>query len=231
MSPWDTSELDRAGLNLQAVFDLDGLPADMAADVRARFDPDGRYRQLILIGHAGKTLWAEVVASGIDSADPIDDFSVATVERWFARRFPGHRRAIIHPGRNAVDLQALGRIAGWHHASPMRIGITERWGTWFAYRAVLLADTEIEPSAPMAGGSPCASCAHRVCVSRCPGSALAGGDFDLGKCVAHRKRADSSCRATCLARIACPVGSAHRYCAEQIRHAYSISMRAIERLY
>ena len=231
MSAWDTSELDRAGLNLQAVFAVDGLPAAMAADLRARFDPDGRYRQLILIGHAGKTLWARVAASGIESADPIDDFSVDTVGRWFARQFAGHRCAIIYPGSNAVDLQALGRIAGWHHPSPMRIGISAQWGTWYAYRVVLLADTGIAPTAPMAGESPCASCAHRICISRCPGSALDGGDFDLGKCVAHRKRVDSSCQATCLARIACPVGSDHRYCAEQIRHTYSLSMRAIERFY
>lgn len=228
MSAWDAAALDDAGLNLQAVFDLDGLPADMAAKLR-RFDPDRRYRQLILIGHAGKSLWASVMAAGIVSENPIDEFSVRTVEQWFARQFPGHGCEIIYPGSNAVNLQALGRIAGWHHASPLRIGILEKWGTWFAYRVVLLADTEFAPTKPSAGDSPCASCRHRICIASCPGSALDGGDLDLGKCVAHRKRAGSSCQATCLARLACPVGSAHRYCGEQIRHTYAISMRAIER--
>lgn len=229
MRIWDTAALDSAGLNLQAVFDLDQLPAEIVSELRRRFDPGRRYRQLILIGHAGKTLWASVKASGIVSENPIDDFSVKTVEQWLAQQFAGSGREIIYPGSNAVDLQALGKIAGWHHASPMRLGIGETWGTWYAYRAVVLADTALPPTKPIESESPCATCHHRVCVTRCPGSALAGGELDLGKCVAYRKRAESRCKATCLARVSCPVGSAHRYCDEQIRHAYSISMRSIER--
>lgn len=231
MRTWDTAALNSAGLNLQAVLNLDELPTDMVAELRCRFDPGRRYRQLILIGHAGKALWASVMASGIDSENPIDDFSVKTVEQWFAQQFANNCREIISPGNNAVGLQALGKIAGWHHASPLMIGIDEKWGTWYAYRAVVLADTELEPTKPIDSESPCVTCHHRVCITSCPGSALEGGDFDLGKCVAYRKQAGSSCKTTCLARVSCPVGSAHRYCDEQIRHAYSISMRSIERHY
>lgn len=231
MTTWDTAALDGAGLNLQAVFNLDQLPADIVAELRSRFDPGHRYRQLILIAHAGKTLWASVMASGIVSENPIDDFSVGTVERWFAEQFADNCREIIYPGSNAVDLQALGKIAGWHHDSPLRIGISEKWGTWYAYRAVVLADTGLPPTRPIEGGSPCVNCQHKVCISRCPASALAGGEFDLGKCVAYRKQAGSACKATCLARVSCPVGSTHRYCDEQMRHAYSTSMTSIERHY
>ena len=227
----DAAALNRAGLNLQAVLNLDDLPADLFAELRCRFDPGGRYRQLILIGHAGKALWTSVMASGIGSENPIDDFSVRVVEQWFAQQFARNRHEIIYPGNDAVSLQAIGKVAGWHHASPMMIGIDEKWGTWYAYRAVVLADTELEPTRPIESESPCATCHHRICITRCPGSALDRGDFDLGKCVAYRKQAESSCRATCLARVSCPVGSAHRYCDEQIRHAYSISMRSIERHY
>ncbi len=225
----DCAALDSAGLNLQAVFNLDELPAQMVAELRRRFDPGARFRQLILIGHAGKTLWASVRASGIASENPIDDFSVRTVGQWFAQQFADNCREIVYPGSNAPDLQALGKIAGWHHASPLRIGIGATWGTWYAYRVVLLADTELEPSQPIESESPCPGCRHKICIASCPGSALAAGDLDLGKCAAYRKQADSSCKATCPARVSCPVGSAHRYCDEQIRHAYSISMKSIER--
>ena len=229
MTIWDTAALNSAGLNLQAVFNLDELPAEIVAELRCRFDPGHRYRQLILLGHGGKALWASVMASGIVSENPIDDFSVRTVASWFAQQFGDNCRAIIYPGSDAVRLQALGKIAGWHHASPMMIGIDKEWGTWFAYRAVVLADTELQPTRSVDSESPCLTCRHKICIASCPASALDGGAFDLGQCVAYRKRSDSSCKATCLARVSCPVGSAHRYCAEQIRHAYSISMTSIER--
>lgn len=262
MRKLDATRLDRAGLNLQAVFDLERLPAPLAADLRARFDPARRYRQLILIGHAGRTLWSALQAEGASGPatdDPIDDFSVRTVERWLAEQFAGEeteatrapeeagrkeehgaggeadaadaapRHAIIYPGEHAVGLQALGKLAGWHRPSPLMIGIDERWGTWFAYRVALLADTDLEPTAPVRGASPCARCAERFCAAACPAGALDGAAFALDKCVAWRKRPDSPCRTTCLARLACPVGAEHRYEEAQIRHTYSRSLQAIER--
>lgn len=229
MSVGDFTALNDTGLNLQAVFDLDQLPAEMAAAVRRRYDPAHRQRQLILIGHGGKTLWDAVKASGIRSENPIDDFSVRTVEQWFAQQFPGRAREIIYPGDIPVDLQALGTIAGWHHASPFMLGINADWGTWFAYRVVLLADTNLEPSRPLQGESPCARCADKPCIAACPAGAMDGGSFALDKCIAYRRKASSRCKATCVARVSCPVGSSHRYGDEQMQHAYSISLREIER--
>lgn len=225
----DTAALDAAGLNLQAVFALDALPAEVVAGLRRRFDPDHPYRQLILIGHAGRTLWESVRASGIASADPIDEFSVRTVERWFARRFAGRRHEIVYPGDQAPNLQTLGRLVGWHHPSPLMLGINARWGTWFAYRVAMLADTDLDPTPPIPGESPCDGCADKPCLAACPGGALDNGTLALDECVAHRKQPGSSCRTTCLARAACPVGAEYRYPDALIRHAYSISMRMIER--
>lgn len=54
-----------------------------------------------------------------------------------------------------------------------------------------------------------------------------GGHFALERCIAYRVRDDSKCIHTCLARIACPVGGEHRYDADQLRHAYSISLRTL----
>jgi len=162
MSVGDFTALNGAGLNLQAVFDLDELPAEMAAILRNRYDPAHRQRQLILIGHGGRSLWEAVKASGMRSENPIDDFSVRTVEQWFAVQFPDTAREIIYPGNIPADLQALGTIAGWHHASPFMLGINAEWGTWFAYRVVLLAATDLEPSRPLQSESPCARCAPRA---------------------------------------------------------------------
>lgn len=225
---FDNTLLDSAGLNRQAVFDIDDLPADIADTIRP---PGSTHRQLILIGHAGRRLWEAVKASGIDSADPIDDFTVRTVRHWMAQCQPRNTYDILYPGLHAIGLQRLGQLAGWHHAAPFMVGIDAEWGSWFAYRAVVLADTRFEPTRPVKTAHPCDTCDHRVCVSSCPAGALDGGKFDLGKCVAYRKQDGSRCKATCVARVSCPLGSAHRYSEEQIRHSYSISMRVIEQYY
>lgn len=230
MAAGNYAVLNDAGLNLQAVFNLDDLPGEMAVDLRRRFDPERRYRQLILIGHGGKTLWESVQAAGIASQDPIDDFSVQTVERWLAEQGVG-RHEILYPGEHPVGLQALGKLAGWHHPSPFMVGINEDWGTWYAYRVVVLADSTFEPSRPSQTPSPCERCLDRTCIPGCPAGALAGGAFSLDRCVSYRKQPESKCRASCLARLSCPVGSAHRYSDAQIRHTYTISMRAIEEYY
>jgi hypothetical protein len=225
----DFTMLDGAGLNLQAVLDLNTLPAEVAAKLRLHHDRQHRYCQLILIGHAGKTLWNAVKASGAVSENPIDDFSVKTVEQWFSTHFAGNAHAVIYPGDGPVGLQALGKIAGWHHASPMMVGIQQAWGTWYAYRVVLLADTDLTPTKPVRSESPCDRCVDRICVASCPGGALEGGTLALAKCVSYRKEPSSRCKATCVARVSCPVGIEHRYEDEQLSHVYSNSLKMIER--
>ncbi|MFA7267976.1 MAG: hypothetical protein WC073_01405 [Sterolibacterium sp.] len=228
---FDAALLNGAGLNRQAVFNIDDLPAEAAESVRACATAGHVARQLILLGHSGTKLWDCVKASGIESENPIDDFSIQAVERWFAACHPENSYQILYPGVHRIGLQQLGQLAGWHHATPFMVGIDREWGTWYAYRAVVLADTAFEPTPAVVGESVCKTCQHRVCIASCPGSALDDGEFNLEKCVAYRKQDGSGCKSTCLARISCPVGRTHRYCDEQIRHTYSISMRCIERYY
>jgi len=224
----DTTELEQSGLNLFAVMNLADLPADLRASMAPQVVDGAPWRQLILLGHAGRQLWQAVQASGISGGDPIDRMTVDVITRWFQSGNPGHRMQLLYPGDQSPNLQRLGELAGWHHPSPFMLGIRPGWGTWFAYRAVLLTDTEFPPTPPLQEVSPCEACALRSCVGACPAGALASDSFQLDKCITYRKRADSLCRATCLARLACPVGAEHRYCEAQMRHTYSISMAAIE---
>ncbi|WP_265941799.1 hypothetical protein [Dechloromonas sp. A34] len=226
MNTPDFTLLNEAGLNLQAIFNIDTLPAKMKADIRQRFDTEQRYRQLILIGHGGKAMWTAMKAAGVAAEHPIDQFSIAITERWLG----GLRHAIVYPAETSVGLQALGKLAGWHHASPFMVGINETWGSWYAYRVVVLTDSDFVPTPPQVTTSPCTACLDQPCLAACPAGALNGG-FDLQKCIAYRKTPTSRCKATCVARITCPVASDHRYSDEQIAHTYSISMRMIERYY
>ena len=225
MTRVDFSALDAAGLNLQAVFSLAALPGDVAAAL----DPEGRHRRLILIGHGGRTLWERVKAADLATEHPIDEFTRARVAEWLAAQLPGVAHDLVYPGDTPVGLQALGRLAGWHHESPFRVGVNAEWGSWFAYRAVLLTDADLPPSEPLAGDSPCATCAELPCVAACPAEALSGDEFSLQRCIAYRRLSDSRCRVTCVARTSCPVRPEHRYDDAQIAHSYARSLAMIER--
>ena len=224
----DFAALDAVGLNLRAVFALDQLPDALRDALRNECDAARNYSQLLLIGNGGRAMWQAILREGGRSADPIDDFSVREVRRWLAAQASGRSYEIVYPGERLVGLQSLGECAGWHFASPFMVGINERWGTWFAYRVAVLANTDFEPTRPVPGESPCTACRPRPCVSACPGKAIEDSGFNLADCVRYRLRADSACQTTCMARLACPVRAEHRYDDEQIRHAYTISLRFIE---
>ncbi len=214
--------LSDIGLNRQAIFDIATLPEEIRVTLGATSG------QLILIGHGGKQLWQAVQASGIASSDPIDDFTLANVQRWFADFLPDHSYQILYPGEHPVGLQALGKLAGWHQPSPFMLGIDSEWGTWYAYRAVMLADTNFLPTTAVDRNNPCTSCQDKPCITHCPAGALDGEQFSLNKCISYRQQADSRCQFTCLARISCPVGAEHRYDEAQLRHTYAISLQAIQ---
>lgn len=213
--------LNAVGLNRHAVFDIATLPESIRSTLGASSG------QLILIAHAGKQLWQAVQASGIVSSDPIDDFTTATLQHWFDDFLPNHSYQILYPGAHPVGLQALGKLAGWHQPSPFMLGIDSEWGTWFAYRAVIVADTNFLPSTAVDRNNPCTSCQDKPCITHCPAGALDNEQFSLKKCISYRQQADSRCQFTCLARIRCPIGAEHRYNEAQLRHTYAISLQAI----
>jgi len=236
--------LNEAGLNRQHVFEI----ADLPADIRQTIAPSAEEKQLILLGHGGRRLWEKVSAAGLPGEHPIDDYTRLTVARWFAEFMPTQRYRILYPdpGPTPIGLQALGALAGWHHASPLMLGIDPQWGSWFAYRAVVVADSGFLPFFPVdpeasrgfygrslqdihpEESNPCRSCHAAPCISHCPATALSPQGMALSACVDYRRQADSACRETCLARLACPVGADHRYNEAQLRHTYSRSLKMIE---
>lgn len=215
--------LERAGLNRQHVFALEALPDSIKATLGETAD----YTQLILLGHAGKRLWECVKAAGMPGEHPIDDYTIQTIQQLFSEQFGDRRYRILYPGDTLVGLQQLGKLAGWHHPSPFMVGIDDQWGSWFAYRAAILANTDFLPFLPVDRGNPCLSCVNQPCIAACPAAALVNEHFSLSKCIAYRQQKQSACQFTCLARIACPVGSAYRYDDAQLRHAYGQSLATI----
>lgn len=225
------SMLDEAGLNRQHVFELAQLPAQLLAPL----DVQAHERQLILLAHAGTRLWSRVQAQGRAGAHPIDTYSIEQAQRWLAHALPTARYRIVYPngqpgglpaGRH-LGLQSLGQLAGWHHSSPFMLGIDARWGSWFAYRVAIIADTRLPPSPVTPSAHPCHSCTSQPCRSACPAHALDAGAMDTQACRTQRLQPGSACALDCPARLACPVGAEHRYETSQIRHGAAASLAAL----
>ncbi|MCG8668999.1 MAG: hypothetical protein MI867_06265 [Pseudomonadales bacterium] len=225
-----SERLHKAGLNLQHSFLIADLPQEIRDQLVISSQSQQEYRQLLLLGHGGKELWQALETAKIKSNDPVDDYTVQQIRDFLAQEFPGISFEIIYPGEHPVGLQKLGELAGWHFPSPFRVGINDYWGTWFAYRAVVLLENVIaEPSSGSQTNykSPCVECATKPCVERCPVGAVSVDGFDADACMQYRKSPQSACRHTCLARVACPVGSQHRYSDEQLHYHYTCSLNTI----
>lgn len=226
-SQFPSTALADAGLNRQFVFDLSALPGELLAPLG---DTHG-FRQLILLGHGGRRLWACVQAARLASEHPIDDYCIATVDRIFGGILPTNSYRLVYPGAALIGLQSLGKRAGWHQPTPFMLGIDEAFGSWSAYRAVLLAASDFRPSQRVDRPHPCTNCTSPPCIAACPPAALAGGVFSLEKCAHYRLLPASPCAHGCLARQACPVGTEHRYETAQIAHSYSRSLAMLRQYF
>lgn len=219
--------LSRAGLNLTAVFPLDSLPAGIHHKLIVAVG-EGIYKQLILVAHAGNGFWQSLQDSDPHPVDPVDKYTREIVTQAFDEILQGRRYSVLYPGELRLDLQALGALAGWHHASPFWVGINPDYGTWYAYRALIVADSDFAPTPTEQSSHPCVDCAAKPCIQACPAHAMQNDRFDIDRCIGYRLQPDSACRYQCLARNACPVGSQHRYDDAQMRHHYSASLKFLE---
>ncbi len=227
------AELDALGLNLYAVLDVAALPASVQAGLGLPPDELAQYPRLVLIGHAGRAFWSALKARGLHGSDPVDTFVQEQVAVWLARQPEAPAWRLVFPGAAPVGLQALGEQTGWHHPSPFWVGVQAGWGSWYAYRAVVLVGEPWPITPPQWAESPCLSCAAQPCVSACPAQALSGEPVQqragtgLQACVDFRLQAASPCADRCLARQACPVGAEHRYTDEQTAYHYLQSLPAL----
>ena len=228
IQPFKPEQLNDSGLNLQFVINIDDLPSSIKEQLGRQVDPLHRYRQLVLIGHGGKTLWRALAESrGAAKEDPIDHFTVDVISNWLNRFHANIHSQVIYPTSKDIDLITLGELAGWHHDSPFKSGINNIWGPWFAYRAVILADSHFAITPPQKAPSPCTTCSEKICISSCPAEACSEQGLDINKCIRYRRTPNSKCAKTCLARISCPVQVQHQYTETQLDFHYTESMKII----
>ena len=186
--------LARLGVGLQGVINTPGIPLPQYCR---------GYLQLLVFVHTGSELWRNIKMEG---EDPLDNKSVQLAED-FMRRLDETEYKLIYPtDHEAVDLIKIGRRLGWQNDSKLSIGINLKFGTWFAYRFVIAANTTFSEIV-LLETNPCDTCANKSCISACPAVAVASGGFDLGRCSIERLTPHSDCAENCAARLTCPVGS------------------------
>ncbi|MBQ62922.1 MAG: hypothetical protein CMQ19_12720 [Gammaproteobacteria bacterium] len=212
-------QAEEAGLNLSAVFDLSTLPAEIVESILASYPGALEFESLALLGSYGSRYWHYLGQVDERERHPVDEYVISQVQDIFSQ----FQFQILYPGDHLLPLVGLGQLAGWHHTSPLGIGLHPDYGPWYAYRAVFLVNG-IGPLAKPVGSHSCAACASQSCLSVCPGGAVRLQGFDVSACSQSRIQVNSPCTETCASRLACPVGRVHQYTPEQIQYHYRHSL-------
>lgn len=217
--------LEREGLLLRGSFEPapdDGVPPL----------PDGRQPGwLALAGIAGSAFWPHVSASAEwhDGArDPLD--------RWSRRVGDALAAACgglaLYPfgGPPYRPFLRWAERAEGLPASPLGLRLHPEYGLWHSYRFAIA----LPARPPDAGASPapapdlCATCTDQPCLSACPVGAFDGRSYAVDNCLdALTAEPAPACRVSgCLARHACPVGTAWAYAPPHARHLMSAFIAA-----
>ena len=224
------------GFNLVGFVSAPAFDADQPRE-RQAVTFDAGCGSIFLLGNGGDGLWRMMRKVGAiePEVQPRPDYHptntytavvVADQVAWLADH-EVHGRATFPDDSPSLDFLRLAGLAGWGTVSPV-IGLLlhEKFGPWVGLRAAILLRGEpfgaIEPPLRAAKFEPCSGC-DQPCVRACPVGVFDGrGGIDLETCANHRH--PGNCATGCDARRACPVGSEHRYGAdeERFRHAYSL---------
>lgn len=172
-------------------------------------------RSVILLGNIGGSIWEPFSrwrqsSESADRNDPLDEWSKAVI-RPIAAAFEATAYFPSDPPWQPFQRWAM--QAEGLKASPLGILIHPDYGLWHGYRGALGFAAVIE-GAGMAVTHPCDHCAEKPCLTACPVDAVASTGFDVAACRSHLRTdtGKTGCMAGgCLARNACPVGSAYRY--------------------
>lgn len=226
---FNASSLIDSGLNLIHIVDRDQLPFELVEALNQASELF--FTQVILVGQGGTRLWEASVDYRLEKnrVHPIDEFSVDQFNSVMAEHHQDVTFKVLYPNHTPpfhhFNLQSFGEIAGWHYSSPFKVGINSLYGTWFAYRLLIVSQSQFKTTVPLALDNPCASCKEKPCITHCPVNAVSINDYDWRKCFDYRKSERSQCSDRCLARLACPVAKEHQYTEEQIQYHYNLSRR------
>jgi ferredoxin len=177
-------------------------------------------KSLILIGHAGSSIWPHFTkwrqTQPPDLANPLDAWSEQVISP-IAKALGG--RAIFPFQKPFHPFQQWVMRAEGLKPSPLGILIHPVYGLWHAYRGAVVFDDEILIQEAQEKSHPCDLCLGKPCLSACPVNAFSGQGYDVQSCRTHlAAEAGEECMdGGCKARLACPVGRDYVYEPDQMQ--------------
>lgn len=208
----------RKGLNVFASAPTDSLPKEIQQALKKSIAELEKYHSIGIFAHGGRTLWENLEKPVIEFNHPVDNLSIKVWQEFAHRALPNAENYLLYPHDSLIaPLQKLGRYLKISFPSPLGLDINSEFGPWFAFRIAFLTTERLPSIVGTSVNSPCSNCADKPCLKTCPAGAT-GYDFRIQSCADYRFSENSKCGDRCLARIACPYKSEHKYSEEQIRY-------------
>jgi ferredoxin-like protein FixX len=192
-------------------------PTGMAA--RGGFNPGDAQPAagIVIVGNIGGAMWPNFRLAEQPVDDPLDHWTRSVLAPIAAKL----GATLLHPSdRPYQPFQRWAQQADDVWPSPLGLLVHAEYGLWHAYRGALLFPDPIEGLPPTgAVESPCVTCADQPCLQACPVNAFTGDGYDADGCRTHvRSNNDPRCSELgCAARLACPLGTEHRYGYDQMQ--------------
>lgn len=211
----------RAAIEPHGIFPR-GVVCFSDGDAGPELSSGGRAESILLIGNIGGSIWGpflqwRAAPGNFDRLDPLDDWSKDII-RPLAETLGATAYFPSDPPWQPFQQWAM--KAEGLKPSPLGILIHPEYGLWHGYRGALGFAFRIQSAATVpAGPHPCDECRGKPCLSSCPVDAVKPAAFDVAACRSHLRTAmgqDGCMKGGCLARNACPVGSAYRYAGAQL---------------
>ncbi len=183
-------------------------------------------RSIVVVGSGGPALWSHLMQELSDHPEfltetlhPLDSCVRRVVEttsplfegighRWFFAA----AQSEVH-----LDFRTLAVQSGLGASSRLGLVLHPDFGPWMGLRAACFVDLVLAESPGVE--SPCVGC-PAPCGPACPGDAFPGGEWDVGTCASFHGVSER-CAASCASRMACPVGTAHRYDDLELTYHYN----------
>jgi len=227
-----TQFLSEHGLNLMAIFNCVNLTYNIQKSIKRYTKISlNDYKSLVLLGNGGSLFWEKMQNSGFQSDNPFDDFSISLLERTISEYWNLENYKILYPDNQLIPLMKIGELAGWHHPSPMGIGIHPTYGLWFAYRIAFVTTADLVKQREDSKEHHCMNCSSKPCIDACPAKALIeDGPMDTQKCISYCVTEGTLCNSKCLSRVSCLIASDKRYTDEQLHYHYSRALKIFKLL-
>lgn len=208
------------GLNIFASARVRNLSREILDDFNTAGIELSGHETLCILGHGGRALWENLPKPVLEEEHPFDNFSLQQVQWLNEQVIRDPALKILFPGGYFIPLQKIGRFLNVSRPSVLGLDMNQEFGVWFAFRAAFLTGKEVPEIQPLSFASACDTCRDKPCQTACPPAAVkdVAANFQMKVCATYRLSQNSQCIDKCLARLACPYKSEHRYPIEQSRY-------------